>query len=621
VGKGANRRNRKRNQKKVIKNTAKIQSPEIVALPRIIGGNFDKFANDIAQYQSIIDSVCKKDREIRILFSTEASYLHTGFSTYLREVFKRLHSTGKYELAELGSYGECSEKHEKARQIPWKYYHNLPTNTMEAQQYGMIEGQVINQGYQENQFGKWKFNHVVADFKPDIVITNRDHWMDHWIKQSAFRGNFVWIWMPTVDGYPQRWQWLRDYSTVDHVLAYSWFGKKVLETQSTSKLAKMQQIKELKVQNVCQPGVDLNIFRPLNKNEIKKIFGIPEHLKFVGTVMRNQPRKLFPRILESFKEFKKHYPKESQNVLLLLHTSMPDVGWDINDLIYQNGLENHVVYSYLCDSCQNIGISTFIGSPGECPTCKKVTFHTPNTQRGFKDEHLAMIFNLMEVYIQGSIAEGDGMPVNEAKACGIPCLVSDYSALYEKARNGGALALASDTLYTEAETGQWRDLFCRKDLAKKLGMLIGSEARRIHLGRQARECAEKFYGWDLCAKKWESLIDSIDLKDRSKTWNAPIALKEPCAYGPPSDLSDVEFVKWCYINILCRQGVDNDGMHYWTRQLAQGASRQEMEKHFRNIINKENEKKKILMSPDAKNTDPMERIKKVIEKAEGVCCD
>jgi len=40
----------------------------------------------------------------RILFCGEASFLNTGFSTYYRELIPRLVATGKYEIAEMGSY-------------------------------------------------------------------------------------------------------------------------------------------------------------------------------------------------------------------------------------------------------------------------------------------------------------------------------------------------------------------------------------------------------------------------------------------------------------------------------------------------------------------------------------
>jgi glycosyltransferase involved in cell wall biosynthesis len=379
----------------------------------------------------------------------------------------------------------------------------------------------------------------------------------------------------------------------------------------------MHSIKPINVIDVCQPGANIDVFKPLNKNEIKDKFGIPHEIKFVGTVMRNQPRKLFTRIIESFRMFKREFPKESSNVKLLLHTSIPDVGWNIPEVVYQCNLQNEVVFSYICHACGNVAVLTFMGSPAQCPTCKQPKFCTPNTMLGFSDEYLSWIYNLMEVYIQGSIAEGDGMPVTEAKSCGVPCVVSDYSALYEKARNGGGIPIKSDTLYTESETMQWRDLFNRRDLARILGELMGNDVKRKRLSIEARECVEKYYSWDLTAKKWEAYLLNAPIKDRNKTYNSPIELKKPVQHGPPKELNDADFIKWCYLNILCRKGVDDDGLRYWLSALAQGMTRIDLEKHFRSIIDDENNKKKMLIDSNELETNPMKKIENIIRAKEG----
>ena len=44
-------------------------------------------------------------RKKRILFCSEATFLNTGYATYTREILNYLHSTGKYEIAEMDSYG------------------------------------------------------------------------------------------------------------------------------------------------------------------------------------------------------------------------------------------------------------------------------------------------------------------------------------------------------------------------------------------------------------------------------------------------------------------------------------------------------------------------------------
>ena len=94
-------------------------------------------------------------RKKRILLCCEASYLNTGYATYGREVMKRLHQTGKYELAEFASYGEATDP--RSGGIPWMFYPNAPQkdNKKELSEYN-------SKG--TNQFGEWRFEQVLLDF-------------------------------------------------------------------------------------------------------------------------------------------------------------------------------------------------------------------------------------------------------------------------------------------------------------------------------------------------------------------------------------------------------------------------------------------------------------------------
>jgi hypothetical protein len=120
----------------------------------------------------------------RVLFVSEASYLNTGYATYSREVLKRLYSSNKYEIAEFSIYGGIEDK--RRLSIPWKNYPNMPDPQNEEQNkvYGSDA---------MNQFGKWRFERVCIDFKPDVVLTIRDWWMDAFIQHSPLRKYFKWI--------------------------------------------------------------------------------------------------------------------------------------------------------------------------------------------------------------------------------------------------------------------------------------------------------------------------------------------------------------------------------------------------------------------------------------------
>ena len=107
----------------------------------------------------------------RVLVVSEAHYLHSGFGTYGNELLKRLAKTNKYELAEFASYG----KYSLVNDLDWLFYANMPEDDEKAE------------GYDPNgaaQFGAWRFDRVCLDFKPDIVLSYRDPWMDTFIKSA-----------------------------------------------------------------------------------------------------------------------------------------------------------------------------------------------------------------------------------------------------------------------------------------------------------------------------------------------------------------------------------------------------------------------------------------------------
>ena len=162
-------------------------------------------------------------RKKRILFCGEATYLNTGYATYGREVLRRLHQTEKYELAEFASYGLLKDAISAG--TPWKFYQNMPDQSDKAQvdEYNSIP---------TNQFGEWRFEQVLLDFKPDIVFDIRDFWMLDYQQRSPYRDLFHWVIMPTVDAAPQNEQWLSTFANADGVFNYSDWGHEVLENES-----------------------------------------------------------------------------------------------------------------------------------------------------------------------------------------------------------------------------------------------------------------------------------------------------------------------------------------------------------------------------------------------------
>ena len=244
-------------------------------------------------------------RKKRVLFCSEATYLNTGYATYAREVLSRLHASGKYEIAEFASYGKDGDS--RNNDILWKFYPNQPHDNDLAgnQEYVSVP---------TNQFGEWRFENVLLDFQPDFVCDIRDFWMIDYQERSPFRRLFNWVIMPTVDASPQNEQWIATYSNADAVFSYSDWGGSVLKNESNGKVNYL---------GTASPSAHA-IYSPVeDKQAHKERMGCDADTLILGTVMRNQRRKLFPDLFEAFRKFLDMYDKN--DVFLYCHTSYPDL--------------------------------------------------------------------------------------------------------------------------------------------------------------------------------------------------------------------------------------------------------------------------------------------------------
>jgi glycosyltransferase involved in cell wall biosynthesis len=387
----------------------------------------------------------------RILFCGEASFLSTGFSTYYRELLPRLVSTGKYEIAEMGSYAkQDDERVQSFINGRWKFYGVEPMNQQELQIRNQPCPHPRARGQNTNQFGEYKFNAVVADFKPDIVVDIRDWWMLEFQERSAFRDWFKWIIMPTVDAEPQAEDWIQTYESANLVLTYSDYGIHALRNQTVKLPGGRHKMKIWP--HAMRAGADLATFRPMDKAEIRDEWNINPDLPIIGTVMRNQSRKLYPDLIDAFAHMKKKYEGEPvvDKAVLMIHSSWPDNmhSYDYPRHImrletlefmpyYHKGIRGSVLQSLHCTACGEASWTPAMNlwnKPVQqhriklpCALCGAQEASPPATAAGFNREQLAKFYNLMDLYVQCSICEGDGMPIQEAKACGVPALMTDYT--------------------------------------------------------------------------------------------------------------------------------------------------------------------------------------------------
>jgi len=469
----------------------------------------------------------------KVLLVAENHKLASGFGTYAKNLLERLHASGKYEIAEFCIYGNSS----LAKEVPWKFYPNAPDEDDPQEHKDMYNGNP------NNQFGAWRFDKVVLDFKPDIVLSYRDPWMDMYISKSPLLPYFHWVWMPTVDSDPQKQSWIEGFAKTDAVLCYSEFGVKTLEKDAGHLL---------NVVGCASPGIDPKIYKPYDKKQIRQELGLDPNINIVGTVMRNQKRKLFPELIKSFAKFLKVAPPEiKDNTYLLLHTSYPEKqGWNLGYHISEEGVGGKVLATYICKTCGKWKIDFFRDSLNYCEHCKTISSVMPSVAMGLEVKDLVKIYNVMDLYVQYAICEGFGMPQVEATACGVPIASSNYSAMEDVLKWTKGYPINIKKMYRELETNAERVFPDNDHLVEiMINHLMLSPEEKAKKSQEVRQGTIERYDWDDCAKAWMQYIDTYKTTGLQGKWNHPPQLFE-IPKEMPNNLNNDQFVEFLYHNVI-----------------------------------------------------------------------
>jgi glycosyltransferase involved in cell wall biosynthesis len=457
-------------------------------------------------------------RKKRILFCSEATFLNTGYATYTREILNYLNSTNKYIIAELAAYGTPEDP--RASQIPWKYYPAALPNDASEEERRHFSSQPTN------QFGEYFFEKTCLEFLPDIVCDIRDFWMMDFVERSPFRKYFKWCIMPTVDAAPQARQWIATYQSADACLSYSDWSGEVLKKQSGEKI---------KYIGSAPPSAHSAYFPVENKDELRSTFGLNPDDKIVGTVMRNQRRKLYPDLFKAFRILLEK-TNDDPSIKLYCHTSYPDMGWDIPELLQQYNLSSRVYFTYVCPETKKPFASFFAGAIAQSPFTGKFNSHLSNVKQGLSYEDLSKVINLFDIYVQYANSEGFGLPQVEAAACAVPVMSTDYSAMETVVRKLGGYPIKPRALYKEMETGCMRAVPDNEEAAIQLkAFLEQPKSIRRKIGFDARQNFLKHFQWDQSGKMWEDYFDSVELIAPSQSWMSPPDIATPA----PQDSIDI----------------------------------------------------------------------------------
>ncbi len=472
----------------------------------------------------------------RILFTTEFTHLNTGYANYYRNLMQELSKDDSLQIFELASYCHSQQHSQQIASTPWKVYPNLPTTPEEEQVYN---------SHPTNEFTAWRFEQTCLDCFPHVICDIRDVWMIQHVDQSPFRKCFKTVFMSTVDAKSQSIEWIDFFKRTDYNLTYTGWSKKVLEEEGGG---------QINLAGVGDYAVDPNVFQFIpNKAEHKQRMGIRPDTFIIGMVARNQKRKLYPELANAFIDFiKKIDNEETKDVFLYFHTSYPDLGWNIPDLILNNGLSHKVLLTYTCMQCRHSFPSFYKDVRTVCPKCRSGSAILCNSQQGCTETDLVNIYNVFDLYVQYSGNEGFGLSQVEAAACGVPIAGTNYTAMEEIIPKLGGYIVEPDKYYTEVETGR---IMCYPNNAKLVDIITKlwrlPEGVRNAKRAETRALAVKHYGsWKKVADNWRVAIDKVSPDDT--LWQVPPNIVNMPSQMPNecNQMSEEQFVNFLFINCL-----------------------------------------------------------------------
>jgi D-inositol-3-phosphate glycosyltransferase len=235
-------------------------------------------------------------------------------------------------------------------------------------------------------------------------------------------------------------------------------------------------------------GVDLSVFRPIDKAIARSIFSVRDAVTgdpidvsnafIVGNVNRNQPRKRHDLLIQYFAEWVRRY--KIPDAYLFFHVAPTgDVGWDLTQLMKYYGVDDRIIRV------------------------------TPGVRHGVPDETLAHEYNSFDVMVTAA-CEGWGLPHLEGMACGIPQIVPDWSALGDWPGDAAIRIPCSSTYVTPNLFNTVMGIPDRAEVIAALQTMYTNKTLRADFGiRGMVKAGNPSYNWKNIGAEYDRLITQV----------------------------------------------------------------------------------------------------------------
>jgi D-inositol-3-phosphate glycosyltransferase len=308
---------------------------------------------------------------LKILFVGDSPTVSTGFARCTRAACGELHRAG-HEVSVLG-INASGDPHG----YPYDIYVTKPRGKGDA-------------------FGAQRLPLLAEQLKPDVIVLLQDPWnvdeyLDSLSKHPSVASIPVMAWLAVdAKNHPNS----AELNGLSHVFTWTQFAIDELRAGGYTGPA-----------SIVPLGVDTGVFYPRDRDASRRAVlpdGISPDAFVVGVVGRNQPRKRVDLALAYFAEFVERYG--IADAYLFLHVAPTgERACDIRSVAahYGRALDGRIILS------------------------------VPDIGSDLDDHAMPLMYSAFDVCLTCTQGEGWGLTTHEALACGVPCIVPDWSALGE----------------------------------------------------------------------------------------------------------------------------------------------------------------------------------------------
>lgn len=446
----------------------------------------------------------------RVLIISDSIFRQTGYSTVAKNIIKYLDPN--VTVAQLGlshapvdnydcrcNYYSPLMDHKNCcnvQSLKTIEYYDSKSNTvehlivnnekLEVSEYSCNKGTPNN----SDPYSFESAYFVIEHFKPDIVIAINDVWAVYKINFLKNRNKFKFISYLAIDSecLPYIIKTHEEINTVqfitltDKVVVFTNWAKETVN--KTINIVTKQNASNIEV---IPHGVDKSIFFPISdaKDVFSKFFNLNKNDIFlIGSVNRNQPRKRLDAIFQVLRLLIDKYEKpNSKRFMVHFHCAVQDShGWDLQWLAAYYDVNDRIILD------KNL-------KPGV----------------GVPDSILNAIVNTYDCHLVPTNSEGWGLSILETMACGIPNVISDYSAHGDWA-SSAAMKINIIAKIHEPITNHIKGIIDVEHAAELIGLLYNNYDIQKEYRKKSFELAHKLQ-WNNICDDWNNLINNYDISN------------------------------------------------------------------------------------------------------------